>query len=149
MLCGYRIFCRGFFCCFIFLMTNGCVSGVKVPKVTQSLEEIRSAIYAVAVNIKFVSANKRVYESQYFAKKSTKKFNPDTVSERLFARFTILGDRRPYQVLVEVIVEEKEETGYLQVDEDPDVAEKLAEELVLALSKSREDRNAIDSFRVF
>jgi hypothetical protein len=136
----------------VFLSTiffTGCVSGIKVTDVSQSLDEVRAAIQTVAVEYKWVSANRRVFESRYFARDTKKKFDPYKSPERLYARFTILGDRRPYQILVEVIVERKEGSDYVEDGEAPEIAAKLANELALALTKSREDRNAIDSFRVF
>jgi len=128
---------------------NGCVTGVKVTEVAQSIDEVRSAIRTVAVEHKWVSANRRVFESRYFGRASNKNFNPGKATERLFARFTILGDRRPYEILIEVIVEKREGSEYVQAGEDSFIAEKLAQELALALTKSREDSNAIDSFRAF
>jgi hypothetical protein len=110
---------------------------------------VRAAIHTIAVDYKWVSANRRVFESRYFGRNSKKKFDPEKSSERLYARFTIMGDRRPYQILVEVIVEQKQGSEYVEVGDDPEIAEKLAQELAVALTKSREDRNAIDSFRAF
>jgi len=134
---------------FLFVALASCVTGVRVTDVTYSIDEVRAAIHAVAVDYKWVSANRRVFESRYFGRNPKKKFDPDKASERLYARFTIMGDRRPYQILVEVMVEKKEDSEYVEVGEDPEIAEKLAQELAVALTKSREDRNAIDSFRAF
>lgn len=133
----------------IFLSVFSCVTGVKVTEVSQSLEEVRAAINIVAIENKWVSANRRVFESRYFGKNPRKSFDPDKAPERLFARFSILGDRRPYQILVEVIREKKDGLDFVADGEEPEIAEKLAQELVDALTKSREDRNAIDSFRAF
>jgi hypothetical protein len=137
---------------FVFLFSSffsGCVSGIKVTDVSQSLDEVRAAIQTVAVEYKWVSANRRVFESRYFARDSKREFDPYKSRERLYARFTIAGDRRPYQILIEVLVERKKGSAYEKVGDAPEIAEKLAEELALALTKGREDRNAIDSFRAF
>lgn len=128
---------------------SSCVTGLKIEEVNQSLEEIRGAIKDVSGDFKKMSANKKIYESIYFSRKPVKNFDPLLANERLYARFSILGDRRPYSILIEVIAEEKQGNTYKVTGNQEDLAEKLGEDLKRALSKSREDRNAIDSFRAF
>lgn len=131
------------------LLISGCVTGVKVDNIDQSLEEVRSSIVAVSGEFKWVSSNRRRFESQYFPRRQMQSFNPDRAQERLYAKFTVVGDRRPYQILVEVIVEQRDGITYKQTGKDGDMAKLIADDLTRALAKSREERNAIDSFRAF
>jgi len=135
----------------ILALSVSCVSGVKVTEVAQSLDEIRASIQTLAVDFKQVNQNRRIYESRYFARDPQKKFDSESAPERLFARFSILGDRRPYEILVQVFVEKKDpKTGeYVFSGEDEQLATQIANDLVRILIKSRAERNAIDSFRVF
>jgi len=133
----------------ISLFFSGCVMGVKVDPVTQPLDEIRASIVNISGEVRTVGETRRQFETKFFSRKPSKSFDPTTSKERLYARFTVLGTRRPYSVLVQVFVQIKDGPEYVDDGEDDDMAEQIAKDLELDLSKSREQRNAVDSFRAF
>ncbi len=70
--------------------------------------------------------------------------------ERRFAHVTILGERRPYDILVNVVVESQvTETAYEASDTDDELSEALAKAIKSELLKSLENRNMIDDFNAF
>jgi hypothetical protein len=131
------------------MLLASCVSGIKVEDLSYSLEEIRSAIKVVAVDFKSVDPLKRKYESIYFPKKPKKNFDPEKHSPRYYARFIIVGDRRPFTVVINVIEEVKEEGEWVEQGSDEELSQRLAQDLRKALAEGRVQRNAVDSFRAF
>lgn len=70
--------------------------------------------------------------------------------ERLYTHITVLGDRRPYDVQVEVLVESRNQEGAFElVGNDDSRAAVIADKLKKALNQSRDKRNVIDDFRSF
>jgi hypothetical protein len=62
----------------------------------------------------------------------------------------ILGDRRPYQIEVQALVEAKNVQGKFEAaGSDTALAKKYAVEIKAKLDQGREGRNVIDEFRVF
>jgi hypothetical protein len=65
----------------------------------------------------------------------------------------ILGDRRPYNIEISVIKEEREVEGedfsYYETGHDERLAKQLETALHTRLTKRREELNIIDDFRAF
>ncbi len=74
----------------------------------------------------------------------------DMAKERYSTRVTILGDRRPYDIQVQVLIEDRDDEGGFELtDRDDDKAATLADKIKKALNQSRDTRNIIDDFRSF
>jgi hypothetical protein len=74
----------------------------------------------------------------------------DMAKERFYSHITILGDRRPYDIQVEVLIEARDQDGSFEmVDRDDEKAAVLADKIRKALNQSRDSRNVIDDFRSF
>lgn len=115
-----------------------------------SLNEIRTNINKVTGEFRKISQNQRDFYSQYFSPSDDPKFDPQRSASRFYAKFTIYGDRRPYDIEVVVIVEKKGSDGrYYESHRDQEMADKLIQDLKINLNKSLENRNIIDDFRVF
>lgn len=135
------------FFCFVIL---GCSSSAVLEDSNQSINEIRQQIKSLVGSFRSVSRNQRELVSGYFARKTDDAdFDPEQSSERLWAKFVILGDRRPYDIEIRVIKEKKTNGKYQQVGLDRGLSQKLVEELKAKLSESLENRNIIDDFRAF
>lgn len=132
-----------------YLYLVACVSGAKVKNVNYTVEEIRIAVAKISTSIRKGGGNERSFETNYFSRRAVKNFDPARAKERAYARFTVFGDRRPYQILVEVIIESRSGVGFKESGKDRGLANQIALDLSSALTKSREDRNAIDSFKAF
>ena len=135
----------------LFLLQTSCAtkSDARLYQQNQSLSEIKQAIIAVIGDPRSVSENQRTVVSQYFGRKNDKRFDPLTSKVRMYSRVTILGDRRPYDITVDVVVEEKQGRAYQPVVTDPAEAKAIISDIKSQLHQSLEERNVIDDFRAF
>lgn len=130
---------------------TACTSGQKVTleDQSQSINEIKKTIISMIGKPRAISQNQRELYSNYFPRKGTSDFNPTKSKERLTAVFIILGDRRPYNIDIQIVIEEKIEGEYEVVGYDNKIANDLKNELDTRLHQSLENRNIIDDFRAF
>ncbi|MFN7729904.1 MAG: hypothetical protein ACK5P7_12170 [Bdellovibrio sp.] len=129
--------------------SGGCVTGHLIKEADRSLPEIKNAIYATMGQPREVATNEREFESVYFSKKKIQNFDPEKSKERNYAKVTVLGDRRPYDIQVQVFLEERVNGNYEDAGLDEELSDQIAEEIKKALRKSRDQRNVIDDFRAF
>ncbi|MGZ3743447.1 MAG: hypothetical protein ACXWRE_16910 [Pseudobdellovibrionaceae bacterium] len=88
--------------------------------------------------------------SKYYDRKGNSEEQVKNARERLSTHVTILGDRRPYDIQIEVVVEIRDHSGVYQVVERDDTkARKIALEVQKALVQSRDNRNIIDDFKPY
>lgn len=128
----------------------GCQSdGVFLRETPLSISETRKAVVVAIGQPRVTSENGREMISKYYDRKGNTE-EAKTARERLYTHVTILGDRRPYDIKVEVIVEIRDKSGsYQVVENDERRAEKVAEDIQKALVQSRDQRNIIDDFRPY
>jgi hypothetical protein len=125
-----------------------------IEKVNWSVKDIEQTVSAhLPVGVRARSPNGREILSKHFVKKK-KEYVPAAESlVRYFAKVQILNDRRPFDVVLVVIKEERVLEGdgftYRVVGNDLRLATELDRVLRAELTKRREDRNIIDDFRVF
>lgn len=137
---------------FLFLPSLwSCVmSGVTVDNQNYSLGDLRKAIVFNIGEPRKISENQRTFYSDYFSLKADRKFDPQKSKQRAYAKVIVLGDRRPYDLSITVVVEERTPNGeYSEVGEDPGQAQQLAQAIRKKLHQSIDDRNVIDDFRAF
>lgn len=97
-----------------------------------------------------VSQNGREIYSQYYGRDGKNISDPAAAKQRLSTQVIILGDRRPYDIQVMVLIEERGQTRKFEtVGQDDGRAAQIAENLRKRLNQSRENRNVIDDFRSF
>ena len=123
--------------------------GYRVNDQNWSLADIKKAIMLTIGDPRHVSENQRSFYSQYFSRRKESKFDPEKSKERLYAKVTILGDERPYDIDLEVIVEQRNGGVYENIGTDPKEASKLGTDLENKLNQGRKDRNVIDGLRAF
>lgn len=140
-----------FFFLTVYLLLSGCATGGVILRETPlNVSETRRVIVSVIGEPRGVSQNGRELISQYYDKKNKQIEKMDVAKERLYTQVTVLGDRRPYDVQVEVFLEGRtEEGGFELLERDDDRAAVIAEKLRQALNLSRDSRNVIDDFRSF
>ncbi len=127
-----------------------CTSGTyRISEQNLSLGEVKRIITSVIGDPRILSENQRTFYSRYFSRTGDSKFDPERAKERLYAKVVVLGDRRPYDLEVEVMVEERAGKGYQEVGTDAVEAKKLGKDLRSRLNQGRNERNAIDDFRAF
>jgi hypothetical protein len=114
--------------------------------------DIQKAIESViGVGVQQAEGSERILVSKFFHVPFVGKGEPIQKEDkvRAAARFTIIGDRRPYTVEVKTILEEK--TGnkdWTYSGHDQRLANQLAVQIQDYLSKHKE-KNLIDHFRAF
>lgn len=103
--------------------------------------------------LRMTSPNGREFFSRYYVMDGQKYKPASDALDRFSAQIMVLGDRRPYDLEIAVIREQRVTRGagfdYRVVGHDQDQAGKLAEKIHDQLTKRREDLNIIDDFRVF
>ena len=151
---------------FVFIVLSGLSSGcahqmganrsaLRIKSVDRPLGELRALVTDfLPVGLRARSPNGREFLSRHFVVESRGVYKDagDAV-DRYFAQVLVLGDRRPYDVEILVTKEKRVLRGnqfsYAIVGFDTRLAKELEKSLLSELTKSREDSNIIDDFRVF
>jgi hypothetical protein len=133
----------------IFISVACATRTYRVADQNLSLGDIKRAVTSVIGEPRVLSENQRTYLSQYFSRNPDPKFDPMKSPERMYAKIAILGDRRPYNIDIQVLVEERDGNSYFPAGEDLDQAKKIGKDLRQKLNQGREGRNVIDDFRAF
>ncbi len=132
------------------ILLNGCQhKDVVIQDAPFGLGEIRRIVVSIVGEPKSISANGFEIVSQYYDREEEVIERPNEVRQRFYTIVTALGDRRPYDIQVQVIVEVRTMDGYENVGQDDAFAAKIAEKIKKALHESREKRNVIDDFKAF
>lgn len=141
----------GFFYLSMTLLLSSCrTGGVILRETPLNVSETRRVIVGVIGEPRGVSRNGRELLSHYYDRKSKRIEKMDMAKERLYTQVTVLGDRRPYDLQVEVFVERRNSYGEFEVlDRDDSRAAGIAEKIRQSLNLSRDTRNVIDDFRSF
>ncbi|MBK9324708.1 MAG: hypothetical protein IPM97_17470 [Bdellovibrionaceae bacterium] len=136
---------------FFYILTGCQTQGVVLRDTPLNISETRKAIASVIGQPRATSENGREMVSKYYDRKGTKdEEQMKTVRERFSTHITILGDRRPYDIQIEVVVEIRDHDGkYQVVERDEARAQAISIEIQKALVQSRDNRNLIDDFRAY
>lgn len=136
---------------FFYILTGCQTQGVVLRDTPLNISETRKAIVSVIGQPRTTSENGREMVSKYYDRKGTKdEEQMKTVRERFSTHITILGDRRPYDIQIEVVVEIRDHDGkYQVVERDEARAQAISIEIQKALVQSRDNRNLIDDFRAY
>jgi hypothetical protein len=136
---------------FSMLLLSGCrTGGVVLRETPLGISETRKAVVTVIGEPRNMSQNGREMFSQYYDRKGAGIAKMDMIRERYYTHVTVLGDRRPYDVQVEVLVEGRTPEGTFELSHRDDAkAATVAEKIRAALNQSRDNRNVIDDFRSF
>ncbi|WP_413576448.1 hypothetical protein ACLVWU_00235 [Bdellovibrio sp. HCB290] len=133
------------------LILVGCqTTGVLLRDTPLNISETRKVIVSVVGEVRSISENGRELFSKYYDRRGNPIQNMDMAKERYYSHLIVLGDRRPYNISVDVLVEARDQDGgWDLVDHDDQKAAVLADKLKKALNQSRDSRNIIDDFRSF
>ena len=133
------------------LLLSSCrTGGVILRETPLSVSETRRVVVSVIGEPRSVSQNGREIFSKFYDRKEKAIPRMEMAKERYFTHVTILGDRRPYDIQVEVLVEGRNSDGAFElVTRDDNKATAIAERLRQSLNQSRDTRNVIDDFRSF
>jgi hypothetical protein len=134
----------------LIVFLGACVSrGYRINDQNLSLGEVKRLLTSVIGEPRKVSENQRTFYSRYFSRNPDDHFDPERSKERLYAKVVVLGDRRPYDLEVEVYSEVRGAKGYEDMGADEVESRKLGKDLRSRLNQGRNERNAIDDFRAF
>ncbi len=134
----------------VFISLVGCQTGVFIRESPAAMTDIRKAFVVIFGEPRSTSYNGQELISKFHDKRNRIEEGLDKAKTRYFTKLTILGDRRPFQIKVEVFQEVKiSGQQYEVIDEDIDMARKTAQKLEDVLNQSLKNRNVIDDFRAF
>lgn len=144
---------RVFFAVVFIFVFVGCASSgsVELEKLNHSITDLSKVVIDVLpIRRRTQSANEREFFSEYYVIRNGEYEEAGASPIRTVAHISILGDRRPYTIQVQVILERRTSSGeYSFVKYDTAQARVLSRRIQSALHKRREDRNIIDDFRIF
>lgn len=133
-----------------FGLTSCRTGGVILRETPMSVSETRRVVVSVIGEPRSVSQNGREIASKFYDRKDKLISKMESAKDRAHTRVTILGDRRPYDIQVEVLIEGRKPDGSFElVGHDDGKAARIAEKLRQALNQSRDNRNVIDDLRPF
>lgn len=141
----------GFLFIALSLLLSSCrTGGVILRETPLSVSETRRTIVSIIGEPRSVSQNGREIISKFYDRKDKAIPRMEMAKERYYTHVTVLGDRRPYDIQVDVLVEGRNPDGVFEViGRDDNKATIIAEKLRQALNQSRDTRNVIDDFRSF
>lgn len=134
-----------------FLLTlAGCQTGVFIKDSPAALTDIRKAVVVVLGEPRNTSQTGRELTSRFHDRRGRVDNSLEKAKVRYYTLVSILGDRRPYNIKVEVFQEAKvDPMTYQIIGEDQDLAKKTAAKIEEVLNESLKNRNVIDDFRAF
>lgn len=129
---------------------TGC-STLTINDVKAPLHRVQQSVAAASpFGIRRISSNKREFLSGYFLYSGGKYKEADALPQRMYAHWSILGDRRPYTVEVQVRLERRSGRGaYSEVGTSKELAKVLYKSFRKNLDERLEERNVIDDYNVF
>ncbi|MCX7977485.1 MAG: hypothetical protein N2578_00605 [Bdellovibrionaceae bacterium] len=132
------------------LFLSGCATrGEVIKEVPLGLSEIRKIIVSVVGEAQ-VDATGRELVSKYFDARGSSAEEARSGKERMYTKVFIAGDRRPYDIYVDVIVEVRNTNGgYSKAGINVPETERVSKKIRERLNQSLEKRNLIDDFRPF
>ena len=135
------------------VVNSGCTTaGTEViENQDRSLAELQALVVAALPAGKHsVSQNGRTYTSNYFVAEKGEFVEALDTPTRNKAVIVILGDRRPYNLEVNVVHEKKNSSSeYVSTGNDEGLARVVIRRIQKALHERRDNRNIIDDFRIF
>lgn len=135
-----------FLTCLVAWLTSCQTNRHVIEESSLSATEHRRAIVTVFGDVRQISQNGRELFSHYHDKKFSFIDDPTKVSVRYFTKTSVLGVRRPFEVLVEVRRERKDPETKQFVDQglDDGLSQKRLNELRTVLNQSRENSQEFD-----
>jgi len=132
---------------FWLLFLLGCQTpGLVIEESNYSVKQHRVATTLALGQVRSVSQNGRVLLS-YYHDRSLKGFQVTAkTTERLYTKVSVLGNRRPYTVSVEVHIEQKdpETNRFIDIGLDDELGFKRALAIKEVLNQSRAESSAFD-----
>jgi hypothetical protein len=123
---------------------------VERTSVNASVSQIIKAFDKAAIGLRGKSANGREVVSKYHTPGGDGYDNAATGSQRAFSRLIILGERRPYNLQIQYVIETKKSNGtYALQSYDQDKAQKVLKALMDYLVTRPDREDFIDDFRPF
>lgn len=139
---------------FILMSCVSCNSlkGTYVEKkgVNTSIQGLIKAFDRASNGLRGKSANGRELVSRYQKPGSTSYDNAGADNARAYSRLIILGDRRPYTIQVQHVIEERNSNdGYVIKGYDDEVAKKTMRKILEYLVNRPDREDFIDEFKAF
>ncbi len=142
---------------FLLVFLSSCATAPnQIKNIEAPLSQIKAVIKKnLPLGLRGVSANGREFYSNYFLVVKGKHMKAENLQYRKFASVSVLGDRRPYTIKVEVFLEKRGERSanglaqYKDFRRDKKYSEYLLRKIHNDLENREESINFVDDFRVF
>lgn len=139
------------------LLASSCMSSPnKIHNVEAPLSQIKAVVKRnLPLGLRGISSNGRELYSNYFLVVKGKHIKAERLEYRKFASVTVLGDRRPYSIKVEVFLEKRSKPSanglaqYKDFRRDKRYSEYLLKKINNDIENRQESINFVDDFRVF
>ncbi len=139
---------------FSLLFFVACTHTPTIPELSYPLDAIEKSVVKSLVKVRKVSQNRRDYTSE-FLMLNGKLWDPlSNETARAYVTVSILGERRPYSVDIEAIVEERpaNQPGYSARYKVVGQSKKLVDQIAFRIEdelRRTQQRNFIDDFKAF
>lgn len=136
----------------ILILLSSCVGkSVETDTGKSSLPTVHQAIeYAMPGGIRTRGDNNREFFSFYHPPGGNPGQDARSAKKRAYAHIRILGDRRPYTIVVEYVIEKREHDGSYKVHEKSKFyAEQILDKIKDYLVSRPSSRDVIDDFKAF
>lgn len=134
----------------ILMMNLGCQTGGSVIREAPAgAAEIRRVLGIMFGPVRSTARGGTEFIYGYHDKEMKLIEAPDDAKERFIPVVTVIGDRRPYDVRIQVYVERRNRTFYERIGQNDFLAKEWAVKLRDMLHEGREKRNVIDDFKAF
>ncbi len=141
--------CNLIFLLILVLFAPGCTTqGHYVRDLNRSMSDIHVAIRNL-YGVQSKSDDDKILYTPPLKRDPNDTTPENRMRERVIARIVIMGDRRPYDILVQVYLERKIRGVWEEVGLDENLSRDFSKEINRELIESRENRNVIDDFRAF
>jgi hypothetical protein len=125
-------------------------SFVEKKSVNSSVHGLMKAFDRATTGLRGKSANGREIVSRYQIPGSSSFENAGSKNVRAYSRLLILGDRRPYTIQIQHVIEERGETGSYEVKGyDDAVASQTLKKVIEYLVTRPDKEDFIDDHKVF
>lgn len=132
----------------------GCSHGQKIENLNDPLVGIKNIVRdSLPGGTREVSANGREYKSHYVTLDGRRYDRFESSNERAYAQILILGTERPYDLLIQVIIEKREgppgSFQFYQSGYSEGFAKRIADQIQNSIVKRRGNHNVFDQIRPF
>ncbi len=114
-----------------------------------SVSQIKNAVVSVAGDIRKLEGGGRIIYTTYFDRSRKILLFNEKPGVRYFSIVRVIGDRRPYDIDVEVVRETLVRGTYVETGSDEEIATAFSQDLAEKLKIEKTGKSVVDDFKAF